>query len=181
MADVYDIKQMDIALKAGEGMIAYAGFSIQDAPEAGPRDGILKISAFQRHDGSGYLTLTFLVDTEGNSDVRDILETTFNTVTEAHLRTALGSNLEMLIKNVLHGSVQSEPWCLMEFSIYLKELEGNEQTLLEKKILPCLAPVLGCTFGTLEWWDEEIHNDFSKQNQSGETGLKALFRKFFGT
>ncbi|GAB6057792.1 hypothetical protein [Desulfonatronum parangueonense] len=179
MPEVYDVTQTDIALKARERMIAYAGFSIQPAPESTSLDGVMKVAAFYRPDGSGYLTLTYLVDTDGVLEVRGRLEKIFVNMTDDRLRTVLGSDFQMLMVNELHGSEQTEPWFFMEQFIYLAHLRENEKVLLEEKILPCLRKDLPCGFGALEWWDDPEQRGGHTQDMESRTGLKKIFKRLF--
>ncbi len=175
MQKVYDITRMDIDLKALEGMIAYAGLSIQPDPAGPPRDGVMKVAAFHRPDGSGYLTLTYLVDTDGVLEVKAQLEQVFKGMADDRLRAALGSDFQMLMFNTLHGSEQTDPWCFVEQFIYLARLRGNEKQLLEGKILPCMRDGLPCRFGALEWWEDPEQKEELSQDTVSRSGLKEAF------
>ena len=62
MTREFDPKKSYLAVKANEKMIAYVGFHIHLEAHREKKEGVVKISSFQRAYGGGYLTLTFIVD-----------------------------------------------------------------------------------------------------------------------
>jgi hypothetical protein len=82
MTQEFDPKKSYLAVKAHEKMIAYVGFGIQVGDDHRSKDGVIKISSFQRPYGGGYITLTFIVDTEDGRELKDHLKQIFNKLTQ---------------------------------------------------------------------------------------------------
>ena len=74
MTQEFDPKTSYLAVKAHEKMIAYVGFDVQIEDDEGHKEGIIKISSFQRPYGGGKLTLTFIVDTKENQEMKNYLK-----------------------------------------------------------------------------------------------------------
>ena len=80
MTGEFDPKKSYLTLKAHEKMIAYASFRFQHDGKNGGREGVIKISSFHRPYGGGQLTLTFIIDTEGDEALRHQLDELFNNI-----------------------------------------------------------------------------------------------------
>lgn len=146
--DIYDLTESLFSGKAQEDMIAFAGFGSADS--AAPCEGVLKISAFRRPDGSGYLTLTFVIDLEGGQDDKRGFEARFSRADQGRLTERLGPNFEMLLEVPLNSFAASPRFFVDEFNLYFKHLSGEEQVLLEERVLPALSDLLELRFGALE-------------------------------
>lgn len=151
MQKSYDITQSLFSAKAGEGMIAFAGFKMADAenPEGG--EGVLKIAAFTRPDGGGYLTLTFVADLEGNAHQRIELQARFRRVDQDALTARLGPDFEMLIEVPLNAFAETTQFYIEELNLYFYRLAGRERQLLDDLAIPMLSRILGFRFEPLEW------------------------------
>lgn len=175
---VLDLKKSVVSLKADERMIAFVGFVVRLDEQAGEREGVLKISAFYRADGSGYLTLTFIVDTQEDASVKLRLQNIFSHLTENALRSRLGSTLEMMVKVPLASMSDIPDWYLDECSIYLKVLKGRERILVHKDLLPAMSSVLPCSFSDVQWWGDDLKQALDGATD-GQAGSRSLLRKWF--
>ena len=151
MQKSYDVTQSLFSAKASEGMIAFTGFKVADAenPEGG--EGVLKIAAFTRPDGGGYLTLTFVVDLEGNAQRRSALQAQFRRVDQEALTVRLGPDFEMLLEVPLNTFAETTQFYMEELNLYFYQLAGRERRLLEDQAIPMLSEILGFRFEPLEW------------------------------
>ena len=148
MEDYYDVTESLFSAKANEGMIAFSGFLTGDA--SSPCEGVLKISAFRRPDGSGYLTLTFVIDLEGGRDGKAGLEARFARADQGTLAERLGPDFDMLLEVPLNPFAESPRFFVDELNLYFTRLAGRERLLLEDRILPVLSDLLVLRFDALE-------------------------------
>ena len=156
MQKSYDVTQSLFSAKASEGMIAFTGFKVADVenadvenPEGG--EGVLKIAAFTRPDGGGYLTLTFVVDLEGNAQRCSELQAQFRSIDQDVLTARLGPDFEMLIEVPLNTFAETKQFYIEELNLYFYRLAGRERRLLEDQAIPMLSQILGFRFEPLEW------------------------------
>ena len=68
MTREFDPIKSYLTLKAHEKMIAYVSLRFPMDGKNRGREGVIKISSFHRPYGGGQLTLTFIIDTEGDED-----------------------------------------------------------------------------------------------------------------
>lgn len=181
MGEIMDLKKSVVDLKADERMIAFAGFSSRSVD---PWQGVLKISAFYRADGSGYLTFTFIVDSGPDAATRLALQQNFQRVTDEALRKFLGAELEMLVSAPLGALAQIPDWYLEEYSLYCRKLKDREKWLLEERMLPAFRSVLGLSFDAVEWWldqqDDRVTGSGSGAPNLRGPGANSLFQRWFG-
>ena len=97
MTQEFDPKKSYLSVKAHEKMIAYVGFRIQDEGDDPDQEGVIKISSSQRPYGGGYITLTFIMDTKDDKDLKDKLSQRFNRLTEDSLKPFLGKDMEKIV------------------------------------------------------------------------------------
>ena len=146
MEEVYDLMEGLLASKADEQMMGFAGFSRGAHPGGGPLEGVLKVSAFHRPDGSGYLTLTFIYDREqGAGNLLDKPD-------QEAFRALLGPNFEMLIDIPLNTFSDLSDYVVEELDVYFRHLQGRERDILECSLLPALTQLLGLAFKPLQEW-----------------------------
>ena len=183
MNAVFDIKKSTLALKAGEFMIAFVGFSLSLKNQI-RKEGVLKISAFYRGDAPGYLTLTFIIDTEGDPSILNALEHVFDQLTEESIRPYMGSELREVIMVPLDFVSESHNWFLQEVSLYFEALKNREKLLVEDWVIPAAAACLGLTFETVQWW--QGHEDTiqkmtipATEKLNTITSLKRMFNSWF--
>jgi hypothetical protein len=148
MKNSIDAKRTLVLLKGDERMVAFAGFRL------GAAEGVMKVASFVRGDG-GYLTLTFLIDTQGDSDVRDKLAATFRPLAEGVLQRQLEKDVTMVVSVPLDVLGDVSDYFIEELNIYIRGLEGRERRLLERQILPLVEAVTHATFAPLEWMPEQ--------------------------
>ncbi len=151
MEDYYDLTESLFSAKAKEGMIAFAGFAARDDPRL--QQGVLKVSALCRPDGSGYLTLTFVIDLEDDATGKAALEVRFARADQDALAGRLGPDFEMLLEVPLNPFAAAPRFFVDELNLYFRRLAGTERLLLEQRIIPELADLLDLQFETLEWLD----------------------------
>ncbi len=153
MDTVYDISTITRSLKTNENVIAFTGFSIDHVNQPG-NEGVLKISSFSRPDGSGYLTLTFIMDTVADSRIQDDLTRHFSSINENTLRPHFKDAFETVFQCPMDALSKSPAWYFEEINIYFKILMGRERRIIEQHLLPALEKMLPLHFDTLEWWDQ---------------------------
>ena len=146
MEEVYDLMASLVATKADERMIGFAGFSRVAGPGGEAGEGIVKVAAFQRPDGSGYLTLTFIQDrTAGTRALLGQLD-------QERFRTLLGPDFEMLIEIPLDVFAAAPDFLVEELDVYFHRLQGQERALLETRLLPALSQVCALEIRPLQDW-----------------------------
>lgn len=146
MEEVYDLVASLLATKADEQMIGFAGFSRLTGPEGPAGEGILKVAAFHRPKGSGYLTLTFIQDrTAGTRALLGKLD-------QAAFHALLGPDFEMLIEIPLDAFASAPDFLIEELDVYFHHLQGRERRLLETRLLPALSQVCGLEIRPLQDW-----------------------------
>jgi hypothetical protein len=151
MEESYDITESLLSAKADEGMIAFTGFEMEASEGLDAREGVLKISAFNRPGGDGYLTLTFLIDLVDDPARRSALQDRFHRADQASLSARLGRDFEMLLDIPLSVFAAAQRFHVEELNLYFKNLAGRERPLLEAAILPALAELLAVRFHPIDW------------------------------
>jgi hypothetical protein len=180
MTDEFDPKKSYLTIKAHETMLAHASFIVRCESDDNGKEGIIKISSFQRPYGGGYLTLTFIVDTGGNEKLKDQLSQVFNNLTNDTVKSKLGQNFERLVKVSLDSLTNIHEWYVEEINVHFKSIDERENVLIEEKIIPALEAVIPCTFDSLEWWPRNrTPGTPSSQEIALQGSLKALFKKWF--
>lgn len=167
MDEPYDLLNSLTKTKADELMIGFAGFLKRDRISGLDLEGIVKVSAFCRADGSGYLTLTYIMDHE--SDASGDL----GKPTESALRDLLGSNFMMLIDIPLNAFAAKSPYLIQEMDIYFHNLQGQERRLIEASVFPALSQLLSLRFEPLQIWEEGT-------SAGGPPKSISLFKRLFG-
>ena len=185
MEDPYDLMGSVLSTKASERMIGFAGF-VKPGGAAGPaREGMVKVSAYHRADGSGYLTLTFIIDREpGAPEARP--RKLLGTPDTESLGKLLGANFEMLIDIPLNSFSGSSPYFIEEMDVYFRHLQGQEKNLTESSLLPAFSRLLGLEFEPLQVWQSGKESVLSRLLAEAESRAeppakpKSLLRRWFG-
>jgi hypothetical protein len=151
---IYDLSTITRRLKTDEQVIAFTGFSI-DQDNQPNKEGVLKISAYARPDRSGYLTLTFIMDSDGDLQIQDDLTRYFSNINENTLRPHFKEAFETIFRCPIDGPSKSPTWYLEEINIYFKVLNGRERRIIEQHLLPSLEKMLPFRFDPVEWWDQQ--------------------------
>jgi hypothetical protein len=180
MTQEFDPKKSYLSVKAHEKMIAYVGFRIQDAKDNRDQEGVIKISSSQRPYGGGYITLTFIMDTRDDKDLKDNLSQRFNSLTEDSLKPFLGKDMEKIVKVSLDSLEQIPKWYIEEVNVYFSKIDDRENVLIEDRLIPALASSLSFSFDPVEWWpaDKPVEGP-EKTSLLEHISLKTMFRKWF--
>ena len=180
MTQEFDPKKSYLSLKAHEKMIAYVGFRIQDEGDDRDQEGVIKISSSKRPYGGGYITLTFIMDTKDDNDLKDKLSQRFNSLTEDSLKPFLGKDMEKIVKVSLDSLEQIPTWCIEEVNVYFSKIDDRENVLIEDRLIPALASSLSFSFDPVQWWpaDKPVKEP-EDTSLIGQLSLKAIFRKWF--
>lgn len=147
----YDLRAGIVGSKASEAMIGFAGFVKNRPHEGDVLQGVLNISPFYREDGSGYLTLTFVVDRQVGVTL-DESRRQLGVPDQADLEALLGGNFEMLMDIPLSDLSRPSPYLVEEMDIYFHQLRGIEINLIEKQVVPALSRLLGLQFEPFQRW-----------------------------
>ncbi len=180
MTQEFDPKKSYLCLKTHEKMIAFAGFDIQSEDQGQPKEGVVKISAFQRPYGGGHLTLTFIVNTDDDADLKAHLNRLFNSLTGDSLKPYLGQKMDKIVKVSLDALEKIEQWYIEEVSIHFRSYEQRLNVLIEEMLFPALESILQFSFDPVEWWPEDKPAASPDTVSFGEQmSLRAFFRKWF--
>ncbi|MBI5591380.1 MAG: hypothetical protein HY881_12955 [Deltaproteobacteria bacterium] len=156
METIYDLSKITRSLKTDEKVIAFTKFSIDHDSQPG-KEGVLKISSYSRPDWSGYLTLTFIMETEGDPQVLEDLARHFSGINENTLRPHFKEEFETIFRCPIDAQSKSPAWYFEEINIYFKALKGRERRIIEQHLIPALQKMLPFHFDPVEWWDQQSH------------------------
>jgi hypothetical protein len=180
MTREFDPKKSYLTLKAHEKMIAYASFCFQYEDQDKGKEGVLKISAFHRAYGGEQLTLTFIVDTEGNEALRRRLDERFENITAKSVRPHLGKSFEKVVKVSLDDLAHMQNWYVEELTMHFRSLQDRANVLIEERLIPALEDVLQFEFESVEWWPENlVQRPLSRTEIAEHPTVKQLFKKWF--
>lgn len=181
MTREFDPAKSYLTIKTNEKMIAFVGFVIHLEGDAEAKEGVVKISSFNRPYGGGYLTLTFIVDRGQKQELFDQLQRLCENLTEDSLKPLLGGEFERMVKVSLDSLEEIKGWYIEEINVYFRSIEGREKLLVEEKLIPALEGILPCTFDPVEWWPEDRRAEIgSKVKIEEHISLRMLFKKWFG-
>ena len=152
MTQEFDARKSYLAVKASEKMVAYVGFAIAREKDGKTKEGVVKISSFQRAYGGGYLTLTFIVDKGKDERLLKLLEPLFAKLTEDTLKPLLGKEFERMVRVDMDSLEDVKSWYVEEINVYFQAIKGQEKALVEAKIIPALEKILPCQFDAVEWY-----------------------------
>ncbi len=180
MTQEFDPRKSYLTVKAHEKMIAYVGFKVGTGQDDSNQEGVIKISSFQRPYGGGYYTLTFIVDTNDDNDLKETLKTRFNNLTEASLKPFLGKDIQKIVKVSLDTLEKIPEWYVEEISVHLSKIDERANVLIEDKLIPALADSLSFSFDPVQWWpaDKPVKEP-EEVSWMEQLSLKGLFRKWF--
>jgi hypothetical protein len=177
MTGEYDPRKSYLSLKAHENMIAFVGFRFQDGQD---REGIIKISSFQKPYGGGFLTLTIIVDTGDRQELTEQLNRLFEGLTAEDLGPHLGPEYERIVKVSLDSLTQVQGWYVKEINVHFHSLTDRVNVLIEEQLIPALEKHLPFSFDPVQWWPVDKAAGASDSTQQEEpASLKKMFRKWF--
>ena len=180
MTREFDPKKSYLAVKANEKMIAYVGFKIRLEESRESKEGVVKISSFQRAYGGGYLTLTFIVDKGKDETLSEQLEQLCANITEQALKPLLGKEFERMVKVDLDLLEETKGWYVEEINVYFRSIADREKMLVESIMIPALEKILPCKFDAVEWWPKgKDAETLAEKDVADNISLRALFKKWF--
>jgi hypothetical protein len=180
MTQEFDPKKSYLAVKAHEKMIAYVGFQVRLGEKGVKKEGVIKISSFQRPYGGGYITLTFIVDTEDDKESKDHLKQIFDKLTQDSLKPAVGKEMQRLVKVSLDSLEEIPEWYIEEVSIHFTRFGERLDVMIEERLLPVLQSNLSFAFDPVQWWPADKPVELPKEaSLITQISPKKLFRKWF--
>lgn len=180
MTQKFDPKKSYLSVKAHEKMMAYVGFKIQNGKDDRDQEGVIKISSYKRPYGGGYYTLTFIVDTNDDEDLKETLKARFDKLTETSLKPYFGKDMQKIVKVSLDSLENIPEWYVEEVSVHLSKIDERENVLVEDKLIPALESSLSFSFDPVQWWPADKPLKGPEEASSLENiSIKALFRKWF--
>ena len=180
MTREFDPKKSYLTIKSHEKMIAYVSFLIRLEDHDVDKEGVIKISKFQRPYGGGQLTLTFIINTDGDDKLKASLNNILGNLTDESMRPNLGGSFEKIIKVSLDSLAHIKDWYVEEITIHFRSLEERENVLVEGKLIPALQSVLPFSFDPVEWWPENMapQSLISKEIEK-QKSVKSIFKRWF--
>jgi hypothetical protein len=172
MDTTYDLSKITRSLKTNEKVIGFTGFSIELENQPA-KEGVLKISSYSRPDWSGYLTLTFIMETEGDVQIQDDLSRHFSSINENTIRPHLKEEFETIFRCPMDSPAKSTVWYFEEIDIYFKALKGRERRIMEQHLIPVLEKMLPFHFNPVEWWDQQLHKPEALKPSAGTKEIAA--------
>lgn len=177
MSASIDLKQEFIAAKAKESIVAFAGFRFLIAGSDRYRDGLIIVSSRGRADGSGYITLTFTIDTDNDVEANRAITETFR---ELKQKGFVG-RLDLEFQNMIETKVdfdRNENWFMDSFSFYFSRLREISKYHVEDRLLPVFAALLPIAVDPVEWLPEGVEAALVEGTQLlGDTTASA-FKRF---
>ena len=161
-------------------MIAFVSFVIHLEDSGVDKEGVIKISKFQRPYGGGQFTLTFIINTDGDDRLKAILDNIFSNLNDESMRPNLGGSFERVIKVSLDSLAHIKDWYVEEITLHFKTLSERENVLVEGKLIPALQSVLPFSFDPVEWWPENVapQSLISKEIEKHKS-VKSIFKRWF--
>lgn len=150
----YDVDLDLRSSKADENMLGFSVFTRTAGPKLAALEGMVKIAAFHRPDGSGYLTLTFLIDRDGSAFLPSSGRW-IGPLDEALLAARLGPRFEMAMDLMLPQDSDSSPVFIEEMDLYFRPLREDTLAMVAEELFPVLSDCLELTFEPLEAWSNQ--------------------------
>lgn len=183
MSEIIDLKQEFITAKSKESIVAFAGFRFTVDAAGKFRDGLIIISLRERSDGSGYITLTFTIDTENDLEANRVIAAAFRELKQK----GFSSRLDLEFQNMIESKVEfdrNENWFMDSFSFYFNQLREIRKYHIEDRLLPVFASLLPLKIDSIEWVPEGVSTAMVDRSQLvGDTtvsGFKRFLRTLFG-
>jgi len=183
MSAIIDPKQEFIAAKSKESIVAFAGFRFTIDGGGKHRDGLIVISSRERSDGSGYITLTFTIDTENDVAANRAISAAFRELKQK----GFASRLDLEFQNMIETKVdfdRNENWFMDSFSFYFNRLQEISKYHIEGRLLPVFASLLPLAIDPVEWLPEAVETALVDRTQLvGDTtvsGFKRFLQGLFG-
>jgi len=183
MSPVIDLKREFIAGKAKEDIIGFAGFRLSVDESDHPLEGNLVVSSRKREDGSGYLTVTFLIDAEDDPPTTSAISALFKGVKKSDSIAGLGRQFEEMIETTVELE-KSDDWFMDSFTFYSNPLSNIKRKDVEGKLLPAFEALLPIQFDPMEWLPEEtaVHRSGKPDSEAKKSirSFRELLKGWFG-
>ena len=140
-------------LKSEENFAAHGAF-VLPMGDGTEREAVLKVSAHERPDGSGYVVLTFLFDTGGDATLHEAVRQRFKALSDNALSPELGPDFQFADR-LPTSPEESLAWHMQDLYLYYRRMKGLKAKV-EELALPGVARILGGRFGGLDWWRESL-------------------------
>ena len=174
MTDIVDPKQEFIIAKSKENIVAFAGFHFIMENTAQHRDGLLAVTSRRRNDGSGYITLTFMIDAENDPTANRLIAQTFKKLNKSDLSSRLGEEFETLLENDIEFD-RNENWFMDSFTFYFDQMDNIKKYHVEGNLVPTFALFLPLKFGPIEWLPEGASVPFAGETRmAGAQSVKGI-------
>ena len=183
MNEVIDLTQEFITAKAKESVVAFAGFRFNFAASGQHRDGLLALSSRRRKDGTGYITLTFMIDAEGDPTAHQLIASAFRDLKKNRIESCLGCEFQNMIETDIDFQ-RNRNWFMDSFTFYFDRLKDIKKYHVEEKLVPAFENFLPLKIDPVEWLPENASVPFAdKQKIAGETtvgGFRRFLQSLFG-
>jgi hypothetical protein len=180
MTSEFDPKKSYLAMKAHEDMIAFIGFQCSWG-SGKAKEGVVKISQSARAYGRGSFTLTFIVDTAGEDELRGRLHNAVQGLSKADFQSFLGNGLDQITTVSLDSLAEMDDWYIEEVNIHLHAFEDRLSVLIEERLLPALDRALDFKFDSVQWWPQgRTVTPPSTHEMETDRSPKSLFQRWFG-
>lgn len=173
-----DLKKEFIAAKAKEDIIGFAGFRLAVDRIDHPVEGNLIISSRRRDDGSGYLTLTFLIDAEDDLPANSAVSDLFKRVKITGSLADLGRQFESMVETPVELD-KSDNWFMDSFTFFSAPLSNIKMRDVEEKLLPAFVELLPIAFDSVEWLPENVSQSAARGPESKKSSRS--FKDFLKT
>lgn len=183
MTEVIDLRQDFITAKSKENVVAFAGFRLTTPQADQQRDGLLAVSSRRRNDGSGYITLTFMIDTENDPAANQLIVQTFKKLEKKDLNVRLGQDFETMIETSVDFD-QNENWFMDSFSFYFDHVGKIKRYHVEGKLVPTFEALLPVKIDSVEWLPDDVSvpapGDSEIASEEGVSGFRRFLKGLFG-
>jgi len=183
MSEVIDLKQEFITAKSKESIVAFAGFRFNFAATGQWCDGLLAVSSRERNDGSGYISLTFMIDSERDSAAHQLIADAFRDLKKRGYSSSFGTEFQTMIETGVDFE-QSQNWFMDSFTFYFDRLKEIKKYHVEGKLIPTFERLLPVKIDPVEWLPEGASVPVTdKQKIVGDktvSGLRGFLQSLFG-
>ncbi|MDY0042995.1 MAG: hypothetical protein RBS57_22000 [Desulforhabdus sp.] len=183
MTEVIDLRQDFITAKSKEKVVAFAGFRLTAPQIDRQRDGLIAVSSRRRSDGSGYITLTFMIDTENDGEANQAIVKSFKGLRKEDLNVRLGEDFGTMIETSVDFD-RNENWFMDSFTFYFDHVDKIKRYHIEGKLVPTFEALLPAKIDSVEWLPEDASvpppGSSEIAAQAGASGFRKFLNSLFG-
>lgn len=183
MTEILDLKQEFITAKSKENIVAFAGFRLNMPATGVLRDGLLAISSRRRRDGSGYITLTFMIDTEDDAAANRLVVERFRRLEKKDLNARLGREFESMLETSVDFD-QNENWFMDSFTFYFDQISSIKRYHVEGSLIPTFEALLPAAIDPVEWLPESVSvpapGGTDNMTETSVSGFRGFLKGLFG-